>query len=135
MKARMKGGPRKEITSLQVLSKKWAADATRLLPTPAESDCRNSRNATANDGKGSTGHSGTTLSDVAFLWSGASSSRPSDAGKRSTAPRLSPWFVEWMMGAPAGWTDPDCRLSATEFTSIWASSRDDASSSLSGSES
>jgi hypothetical protein len=31
--------------------------------------------------------------------------------------RLSPWFVEWMMGAPEGWSDPDCPLSATEFSS------------------
>lgn len=45
----------------------------------------------------------------------ASTSPPSDAGKRSTALRLSPSFVEWMLGAPAGWSDPACPLSATEF--------------------
>ena len=49
---------------------------------------------------------------------GESSPPPSDAGRKpSTAPRLSPSFVEWMMGAPEGWTDPDCPLSATEFSS------------------
>jgi len=48
---------------------------------------------------------------------GASSPPPSDDGKKSLgAPRLSPLFVEWMMGAPEGWTDPDCPLSATEFS-------------------
>ena len=29
---------------------------------------------------------------------------------------LNPSFVEWMMGAPDGWSDPDCPLSATEFS-------------------
>lgn len=49
---------------------------------------------------------------------GESTNPPSDAGKKpSGAPRLSPWFVEWMMGAPEGWTDPDCPLSAMEFSS------------------
>ena len=42
---------------------------------------------------------------------------PSGDGKPSTALRLSPSFVEWMIGAPIGWTDPDCPLSATEFKS------------------
>jgi DNA (cytosine-5)-methyltransferase 1 len=31
--------------------------------------------------------------------------------------RLNPSFVEWMIGAPDGWSDPDCPLSATEFRS------------------
>lgn len=89
----------------------------RLLPTPTEGDSRNSRNATANSGTGSTGHPGTTLSDVAYEWSGEPTSPPSDDGKRSTAPRrrLSSSFVEWMMGAPAGWSDPECELSASDF--------------------
>jgi DNA (cytosine-5)-methyltransferase 1 len=41
----------------------------------------------------------------------------SAAGSRFTDLRLSPSFVEWMIGAPDGWSDPDCRLSATEFKS------------------
>jgi hypothetical protein len=53
---------------------------------------------------------------------GATTSQPSGAGKPSPALRLSPWFVEWMMGVPAGWSDPDCPLSATEFKSRSASS-------------
>ena len=75
MKARMKGGPRSEITSLQVLSKKWAAET------------------------------------------GAATPEPSPDGKKPPAPLLNPCFVEWMLGLPAGWSDPDCPLSATEFSS------------------
>jgi hypothetical protein len=45
--------------------------ALKLLPTPTEGDSRNGRNATANGGEGSTGHSGTTLSDVAYEWKAA----------------------------------------------------------------
>jgi hypothetical protein len=93
------------------------AEVMQLLPTPAEADSRNTRNATANGGQGSTGHSGKTLSDVAWLWGGASTDPPSGGGKPSTDLRLNPYFVEWMMGAPAGWSDPDCPLSATEFKS------------------
>jgi len=46
---------------------------------------------------------------------GASTSPQSDAGSRFRDWRLSPSFVEWMIGAPAGWSDPDCPLSAMEF--------------------
>lgn len=104
--------------------------AVRLLPTPTEGDSRNSRNSTANGGQGSTGNPGTTLSDVAYEWSGASTSSLSADGKPSTdqRPRLSPEFVEWMMGAPSctvcglGWTDVACPHSAMEFTSTSAGS-------------
>ena len=51
----------------------------------------------------------------------------SSGGKPSSGLRLSPWFVEWMIGAPAGWSDPDCPLSATEFKSKQESSADDGS--------
>jgi hypothetical protein len=30
--------------------------------------------------------------------------------------RLNPTWVEWLMGAPLGWTDPACGLSATELS-------------------
>lgn len=93
------------------------AEVMQLLPTPAEADSRNTRNKTANAGNGSTGHKGTTLSDVAYEWSGASTRQQSGDGKRSMDLRLSPWFVEWMLGLPPGWSDPDCPLSATEFKS------------------
>jgi hypothetical protein len=65
---------------------------------------------------------------------GAPTNPPSTDGSTSTGLRLSPWFVEWMMGAPEGWSDPDCPLSATEFRSRWASSPDATSSTLSESE-
>jgi hypothetical protein len=88
----------------------------RLLPTPtAQYDARNSTHVRdANDN----GHSGTTLLDAALVSSGADTRPRSEDGKSSSAGlRLSHWFVEWMMGAPDGWSDPDCRLSATEFSS------------------
>lgn len=106
----------------------------RLLPTPVEGDSRNTRNETTNSGAGSTGHPGTTLSDVAYRWSGEATSPPSGAGRPSTGLRLSPWFVEWMIGAPLGWSDPDCPLSATEYRSIWATSWGSTSSSENESE-
>jgi hypothetical protein len=113
--------------------------ALKLLPTPTEGDSRNSRNSTANSGQGSTGNSGTTLSDVAYEWSGASTSPPSDAGKQSTGLRLNPSFTGWMMGTPncgecgREWTDPDCPHSATAYTSTSAGSS--ASTSSASSES
>jgi site-specific DNA-cytosine methylase len=114
--------------------------ALKLLPTPTEGDSRNSRNSTANSGQGSTGNSGTTLSDVAYEWSGASTSPQSDAGKQSTGLRLNPSFVEWMMGTPScgecglGWTDPDCPHSATAYTSTSAGSSASTSSASSESD-
>jgi hypothetical protein len=41
---------------------------------------------------------------------GASTDPQSDDGSRFTDLRLSPSSVEWMIGAPAGWSDPDCPL-------------------------
>ena len=40
-----------------------------------------------------------------------------DYGLHLAGMALNPSFVEWMMGAPDGWSDPDCPLSATEFSS------------------
>lgn len=53
---------------------------------------------------------------------------PSPDGKKSPAPLLNPCFVEWMLGLPEGWSDPDCPLSATEFKSRLASSSAEACS-------
>lgn len=44
------------------------ADAGEAWPTATVGDSRNSRNSTANDGRGSTGNPGTTLSDAATDW-------------------------------------------------------------------
>jgi len=65
-----------------------------LWPTPTLADSRNTRNATANNGSGSTGHSGTTLSDIAWM----------EANGTKNAGSLNPAWVEWLMGFPLGWT-------------------------------
>jgi hypothetical protein len=92
-------------------------EAIKLLPTPR-----------ANDGlrpsprRSGAGFGATLEEDVVSLSPGAPTRTRSGAGKLSTDLRLSPWFVEWMIGAPHGWSDPDCRLSATEFKSRSATS-------------
>ena len=83
--------------------------AITLLPTPCSRDWKGE------------GYEGQLPTEVLPL-SGASTSPPSAAGKPSTGLRLSPWFVEWMIGAPQGWSDPGCPLSATEFKSRSAGS-------------
>jgi hypothetical protein len=101
----------------------------RLLPTPVAGDARNARQSTTPNPRDPT----PTLSGVAYLWSGGNTGQQSADGKPSSAVRLSPWFVEWMIGAPPGWSDSDCPLSATEFKSrlegssastSWTSSED-----------
>jgi phage baseplate assembly protein W len=57
--------------------------------------------------------------DVESPSSGAATSPPSAGGKPSTGLRLSPWFVEWMIGAPPGWSDSACPLSAMVFKCRW----------------
>ena len=42
--------------------------------------------------------------------------RSNDGETSSAGMALNPSFVEWMMGAPDWWSDPDCPLSATEFS-------------------
>ena len=96
-----------------------------LLPTPQRQ--WDARNETANRSNPDSPHaSGTTPADFAVKHeaaSGATTPQPFTDGKQSSAgQRLSPWFVEWMMGAPPGFTDPDCQLSAMEFKSKWGSS-------------
>lgn len=93
----------------------------RLLPTPTSSDASSSRRETAR--KDHWTSKGTTLTDAALKSSGGSSSQQSGGGKPSSAGLvLNPLFSEWMIGAPEGWSDPDCLLSATEFSSKLASS-------------
>lgn len=93
-----------------------------LLPTPTTGDSKQARNKTSGRREGSQHHSGTTLTDFAYESNGATTQEPSPDGSKSPAPLLSPYFVEWMLGLPAGWSDPDCPLSATEFKSRQASS-------------
>lgn len=87
----------------------------KLLPTPTSKDGIGSRRSTARTPEW-TSNTGTTLTDAALESSGVDTRAPSGVGKTSSAGlRLNPLFVEWLMGAPEGWSDPDCPLSATEF--------------------
>jgi hypothetical protein len=87
-----------------------------LLPTPhgfAKEGQARKPGPTGNE----LGHALTSLS------TGAPTPPPSTDGRPSTGLRLSPSFVEWMMGTPVcgecglGWTDPDCPHSVTAYTS------------------
>lgn len=100
-------------------------ESVKLLPTPRERDHK---------GRGFEDGLVNTLERVAVSPSNGESSDPqSTGGLASKGLHLSPWFVEWMMGAPEGWSDPDCPLSATEFRSRSATSPDATSSSASAS--
>lgn len=95
-----------------------AAEIGSLLPTPVARDAHGARQQTALNPRNGEGTS-PTLSDLEYRWNGAATAPRSNTGPRYTEnrPGLSPGFVEWMLGAPQGWTDPDCLLSATEFSS------------------
>lgn len=90
-----------------------------LLPTPTAVDAKGARNATAGRTAplATTNHNGWTLSDVAHAdrwgryaaaiarWErvlGRPAPDPTEPGSKGQ-PRLSPQFVEWLMGLPAGW--------------------------------
>lgn len=132
-------------TPRQVASGRQLANELALLPTPRTSD----QNGPGLHGQGGMdlrtamqllptphgmpkegqarrpGPTGNELGRAITLMSGGEgTSQPSDGGSDSTAPRLNPSFVEWMIGAPQGWSDPDCPLSATEFSSRLATSSD-----------
>lgn len=76
MKARMKGGPRKKITSLNVWVKMW--------PTPKATDFKGAHSP------GKNGSKGQYLCGAVGTKAGG---------------QLSPMWVEWLMGYPAGWTE------------------------------
>jgi hypothetical protein len=109
----------------------------RLLPTPVANDDNKSPEAHMAMKRRLPGGERTQITSLAVLArasfrqpsNGASTKPPSDAGRPSPAPRLNPSFVEWMLGAPAGWSDPGCLLSAMEFKSRSASSSAPTSSS------
>jgi hypothetical protein len=77
MKVRMKGGPRKTITSLNVMVK---AIERGLWPTPTTQDASN------NGGPSQLGRNSLPLN-------------------AAVGGALNPTFVEWLMGFPCGWTD------------------------------
>jgi hypothetical protein len=86
------------------------AEVMSLLPTPATSQGGHNQSPTP-------GAAVRPQLDRLPRSRGASTDPQSDGGSRFTDLRLSPSFVEWMIGAPAGWSDPDCPLSAMEFKS------------------
>lgn len=45
--------------------------------------------------------------------------QPSSSAGRTSRPRLNEEFVEWLMGLPAGWSDPNRSVASTDFAS-WA---------------
>jgi hypothetical protein len=111
-------------TTMQDVAYEWAV---KLLPTPLANPTERTPERHAEK----RAEMPADLRAVVTLRSsGASTSPPSDDGKPSTAqrPRLSPEFVEWMMGTPRcnecgrGWTDSACPHSATAFTSTSAGS-------------
>lgn len=110
-------GPSSTFTPLGMLVK--VLPTPRTLPTPTSADSRGTRNSTAIRYRiPPTGvHAGDTLSDVAHAdrWGdyGPAISRWEQIlGRPAPDPtddkgRLSPAFVEWMMGWPQGWVDLD----------------------------
>jgi DNA (cytosine-5)-methyltransferase 1 len=110
-----RSGDRKDERLLSGIARDVSA---RLLPTPVVSDARGGRNATSGRQEGSSHHGGTTLGDVAYLsafheyapaierWAGIlgrPAPEPTVPTARGEGRRLSPVFVEWMMGLPEGW--------------------------------
>ncbi len=75
-----------------------------MLPTPTAGDAKASGSRTK---EGSGAHAGVSLTDVVVHGRTVTELH----GDRTTAGHLSPAFVEWMMGLPAGWTDTDLQLS------------------------
>jgi hypothetical protein len=84
---------------------------TKAWPTPPASD---GKRAISPDERDRT--QGATLSATvsrSFL-PDPTTETPGSASPRSTAV-LSPRFVEWLMGFPAGWSDPSCGIAPTAF--------------------
>ena len=115
---------RDRVTDLAIIAENGLmANGGRLLPTPRASDGEKG----GPNQRGSKGD--LTISSVVHrtdfgVYSPAVQrwetviGRPAPAPTELNAkgrPRLSPAFVEWMMGLPAGWvTDPDLRLSRAQ---------------------
>ena len=108
------GGPNQRGSSGDLM---LPSAVVQLLPTPTVQHHARNATATRTAPKVSTNTSGWTLSDVAYAdrWGAYTSAitrweritnreapSPTEPG-RTGQPRLSPRFVEWMMGLPAGW--------------------------------
>lgn len=97
----------------------------RLVPTPTAGDAKSTRNETSDAEWNKEGrNSGRTLTDYATLYPTPTRrdgmGGPGRSPKRTGGPnlrtvvnekdgdyKLNPRWVEWMMGLPADWTDPD----------------------------
>jgi hypothetical protein len=76
-----------------------------MLPTPTVGDAAASGSRCH---EGSSAHPGVSLTDVVVHGRTLETHGP-----RTTGGRLEPQFVEWLMGLPLGWTEPDSGLLAT----------------------
>lgn len=72
------------------------ASSLQAWPTPAATDSMGARNLTCKRPEGTKHHNGITLTDTI---------QPTKEQSSATKARLNPRFVEWLMGAPIGWTD------------------------------
>ncbi len=100
-----------------------ADDAVKLLPTPTVQQGRNATSGRTNPD--SEHHDGWTLNDVAYAdrwgdYAPAIARWEHVLGRPAPAPvdgkgRLSPVFVEWMMGLPAGWVTDHGLLRTAEL--------------------
>jgi hypothetical protein len=96
MKARMKGGPRSTITSLNVQTKVW--------PTPA---ARASKGSLPLDQRDRTMGTLDKAAEQKFSLPAPATStdgEPSSPPARTSRPRLNPAFASWLMGLPCWWT-------------------------------
>jgi len=80
------------------------AEIFHLLPTPTKTPYGNNQSPSAG-------------AAVRPSLDGVSTAMPSADGSKSQGLRLNPEFVEWMLGAPQGWSDPASALSAMESKS------------------
>ena len=76
--------------------------ARAMLPTPTAGDAKASGSRRH---EGSSAHPGVSLTDVVVHGRSVNGSQHGARGKSDR--RLSPRFVEWMMGFPQGWTELD----------------------------
>jgi len=119
MKARMKGGPRQTITSLQVLVQQW--------PTPAARDSKSPNSAEhALITGGGRKHMDQLSNFVAHsshlaqpMPDGQTSCASGPASPPPSTKRLNPAFGEWLMGWPVGWTIAEPSASSASETASW----------------
>lgn len=121
-----KGGPNQRGSSGDLM----LPSAVRLMPTPMATDAKGARNSTASRQPGSTASIGDTLGDLVYRgdfgpyaaaidrWEsvlGRPAPAPTEPTGKASAHRLSPRFVEWLMGLPDGHvTDPAIGISRND---------------------